>query len=761
MITKPLFKYFVQIILVCNMSLLAIPINNWYVRIGNIEDSKNHIKTIHNNDNFISYENFKFPVDINRGKYVITYKKTVALPKDLDLSDLTIFATPSEYPFVVYINNTQILKCGYPNTDLMSSNFKGVIQNIPRKLVEDRKNVFVVMQTFPEGNSVPEPDISIQNRREGESKAFWQSAFNYSFISGLTFLAFFVFIVYLAMWFGSNRSKMEYLYFSLASICVSVGYTNIVFSAPEFNNIPLQSISRAMYGLASVFLLMLVTAITGLEKKMEKVNVSILILEIICSTAILLQTEKYAVEELFQFYSSFLIFPTLILTMIIFAFNIRKKRDIRKWMVLIGFLILFITVMHDLYYYKSFTLPYFWAIAYGYSFLELSILLVLAGDLWNLFEENKNKAASLKEKNIELGNQADKIKALSKTRESFLNTMAHELRTPLQGLLSSTELLDQENRSIASNLVNDQFQNYLRNINNIIDLSTTDMLSISKGSLRFSPEVSINSLISRINSRYKEYEIFITLEYDAKVPQLLSGDKERYLRILDNILSTGINQFTSGNLVILISYDDKKLVTTLNCSDGLYFSPDLFSHISKNSNVLDHSTLKNVRDLSLSAIYKLISALNGEIKFINDMTLEFSIPLEVVNLSKTERIKGNKILIVEDNKVNQLVIMKILQKAGYEISLAQNGIEGVEAILKEQPNLVIMDVQMPKLDGIKATEQIRSNPEIPKNLPIIALTAHASMQECIDAGMNDYLSKPVNSADLIKKIETYLKHSNS
>lgn len=753
-----MFKYLISVFFFLTLFSVKLysselTINNWEITISKFSENFTELSESEQFKDYKNESDFKMPKDANRGQYIISYRKRFVLPERIDKKDAILLATPSDYPYIISINNEVIIRRGFPNTDYCLSDYKGVYQHIPEHVLALKDTLTIIMQTFPKGNSVPPPNISICNRMLGLNKIFWQSALNYSFISGLTFLAFFVFLIYLALWIGSKNTKMEYLYFSIASLCISIGYWNVVFSIPTIKDLPLWSVSRAMFGLAPTFLLMLITTITNTEKKMEKINTIILISAIIFSAAILIQKEKYSVENIFQIYTSFHVFPTLLLAMGIFAFKVRNEKDIKKWMVLIGFLATFSAAMHDLYFYKTFKLPYFWTIAYGYATLELSILLVLAGDLWDLFEENRKKAFTLKENNKILSIQSAKIEELNRARENFLNNMAHDLRTPLQGLLSSTELLNEKYQDESTSVVNDQFHNYLRNINNIIDFSTFNTLPGVMSLSHFSPYSALESLILQANREFRKFGSEIQLNCKEDFPKIVKGDKERFLRIIDNIFNVGINRYTSGILSIYLYFEDNRVKINLKCKDGLFFSPDLFSHLSTQAEDFDHTTVKDIRDLSLSAIYKITLSLNGSISFKNDSTLKLSFPFEPMNKQERELPVGNRILLVEDNKVNQIVIEKILEKEGYEILIAEDGIEGVESAINDSPDLILMDVQMPRMDGLEATRKIK---EI-KNIPIIALSAHAGMEECLDAGMDDYLSKPVHTVELLKKIENYLK----
>ena len=112
-------------------------------------------------------------------------------------------------------------------------------------------------------------------------------------------------------------------------------------------------------------------------------------------------------------------------------------------------------------------------------------------------------------------------------------------------------------------------------------------------------------------------------------------------------------------------------------------------------------------------------------------------------------------MIVEDNDINRLLVTKILSRQGYNSTVAINGVDAVEQVKKSIPKLILMDIQMPEMDGFAATKLIRESGLDENVLPIIALTAFADMQKCLDAGMNDYLAKPIDTKALFKKIEQY------
>ena len=377
--------------------------------------------------------------------------------------------------------------------------------------------------------------------------------------------------------------------------------------------------------------------------------------------------------------------------------------------------------------------------------------------------------------------------AQSKTKSSFLAVMSHEIRTPLNGILGMTELLWESalNREQFNHLkvIKNSGRSLLNIVNNILDFSKIEAGKMLIEKQSFDLKILCKEIIDNFYVLAQEKDILISLQFDVDVPKYVVSDVNRLRQILLNLIGNALKFTEQGQIVVKVSlpvvdeWDVKKPIIKFEVVDtGIGISKEQQKNLFRSFSQADGSTTRKYggTGLGLSICRRLVELMNGEIGVNSELskgaTFWFTIQTEepssqqlkqAIDESKNDglskntqyadKFKGLNILIAEDNKVNQLVIRKMLAVFGLNCDLVENGKEALAYVKKQHHNLdfVLMDCDMPIMDGYDASKRIREW-EIEKEMcriPIFALTAHAlddHKKASSESGMDAHISKPVS-----------------
>jgi len=386
----------------------------------------------------------------------------------------------------------------------------------------------------------------------------------------------------------------------------------------------------------------------------------------------------------------------------------------------------------------------------------------------------------------------DLAEAASKAKSEFLANMSHEIRTPLNSILGFSQLLCEtklieSDKSSFIETIERNGRALTQLIDDILDLSKVEAGHISLDVVNFTLSNLINDLMQTLKKSASDKGLHLDLQQKTELPINIKSDPVRLRQILLNIVGNAI-KFTHFGVVTIAVGTFKKLGSDelflrFEISDtGIGMSEDAKLRIFKPFAQADSSTTREFggTGLGLALTKKLAIALGGNIELSESRLAEgstFSVwvslgtpsepaqkPSDNVNfiqglqeISVSKPLTGHRILVAEDSPDNQTLINHLLSRAGATVELAENGQEAVELATKSQFDLVIMDLQMPVMDGYAATEELRKKGF---DRPIIALTAHAmtgEREKTKAAGFNDYLTKPVNSTNLLKSLLELLK----
>ncbi len=375
-------------------------------------------------------------------------------------------------------------------------------------------------------------------------------------------------------------------------------------------------------------------------------------------------------------------------------------------------------------------------------------------------------------------------------KSNFLSNMSHEIRTPMNAIIGfSSFLKETELNKIQSEYVsniNVASENLLEIINDILDISKIEAGMMQIENAVFDFNALLKNIYSLMKDKCLKKNLAFSINTDQLIPQYLVGDSTRLSQVIINLVANAI-KFTSKGFVNirvdLVKSDLNKVLLKFEVSDsGIGIAPGNLKSIFDRFKQESSDTSRNYggTGLGLSIVKDLITMMNGEINIDSEpgkgSEFKVAIPFEKCSkkqikefqkkLKETESIKSNEIgklhvLLVEDNKMNQRYCSILLSEFGYTCTIANSGIEAIQKLKEEKFDLIIMDLQMPEMDGYETSIILRV--ELKIETPIIALTANALPEEklkCLKCGMNDYLAKPFKPNQLNKKIIALFKSSS-
>jgi two-component system, sensor histidine kinase len=388
-----------------------------------------------------------------------------------------------------------------------------------------------------------------------------------------------------------------------------------------------------------------------------------------------------------------------------------------------------------------------------------------------------------KQLEFELTVAREQAEQSTRSKEVFLANMSHEIRTPMNAILGMSNQLAKttltKRQQFFLDTINSASENLLVIINDILDLSKIEAGKLSLEQIAFEPREVIKRAIQVLIHKAEEKGLVLSNSYfDDKASHVLLGDPYRLNQVLLNVLNNAIKFTEKGKVDIRLTVvNEARLSQTIRIDvedTGIGMDENFKNTLFEKFSQEEASVTRQFggTGLGMSICKELIELMDGEILVESKKGLGTTISF-VVNFPKGEvedlpskeafvadesMLSGKKILVVDDNEINRLVATTILGNYGAETVEAGNGAESVEYLKTAMVDLVLMDIQMPVMNGFDAAKAIRN--EISKTLPVIALTANAikgDNQKCLDAGMNDYIAKPFKEEDLLKMIAGMLK----
>jgi PAS domain S-box-containing protein len=392
-----------------------------------------------------------------------------------------------------------------------------------------------------------------------------------------------------------------------------------------------------------------------------------------------------------------------------------------------------------------------------------------------MYDQELTEAKDTAERTAAVANNA----VLSK--QQFLSNMSHEIRTPMNSIIGFTKVLMKtdltEKQKEFLEAIKTSGDTLIVLINDILDLAKVDSGKMIFINSPFKIKESINTILHLFEARIQEMNLGLVREYDSKIPEIVSGDSIRLHQILINLLSNAIKFTSKGKIslsVDLLHEDQDKVTLEIKVTDTGIGIPEnkittIFENFEQASPVT--SSLYGGTGLGLAIVKQLVEKQGGTISVNSrvgqgstfSFTLSFQKTNEEVLLDNEEgpydtKIQPLKVLVAEDVKLNQLLIRTILDDFKFDWDIADNGKIAIEKLQAKSYDIILMDLQMPIMNGFETTEYIRN--EMKLQIPILALTADVTTVDvamCKAVGMNDYISKPIDEKLLYSKILDLIK----
>ncbi|WP_051929409.1 response regulator [Flavobacterium sp. 83] len=368
-----------------------------------------------------------------------------------------------------------------------------------------------------------------------------------------------------------------------------------------------------------------------------------------------------------------------------------------------------------------------------------------------------------------------------KAKQQFLSNMSHEIRTPMNAIIGFTKVLiktpltDKQNEYFNAIKVSGDALIVL--IDDILDLAKVDAGKMTFEQTPFKIATSLSTMLHLFETKIQEKNLQLVKNYDSKIPEVLVGDPVRLHQIILNLVSNALKFTSKGQITVsvdLIHEDNETVIIKFAVTDtGIGIDQEKITTIFENFQqaTSDTSRLYGGTGLGLAIVKQLVETQGGSIqvksKIDQGSTFSFTLSFKKTKATAESKIIATKldtkirnisVLVVEDIALNQLLMKTLLDDFGFERDIAENGKIAIEMLQKKSYDIILMDLQMPIMNGFEATDYIRNT--MNSKIPIIALTADVTtidLAKCKAVGMNDYIAKPIDEKVLYSKIVGLVK----
>jgi len=409
-----------------------------------------------------------------------------------------------------------------------------------------------------------------------------------------------------------------------------------------------------------------------------------------------------------------------------------------------------------------------------------------AKDLENLNRSLTSEIEYVKNIEEELKKARDDAERMSRTKGEFLANMSHEIRTPMNGVIGTLQLLEDtklnETQREYVEIAYKSADSLMSILNDILDLSKIEAGQLEFEAIPFDLREVVNDVVVLHSLKAEQMGIYLNSNVDEAVPRNVIGDPTRMRQVMVNLISNAIKFTSEGGVSVHIKLklkDEKDALIRVEVMDtGIGIPKSKHQKLFVAFSQADGSTTRKYggSGLGLTIVRQLVEMMKGNLGVDSEVgkgsKFWFVIPLGIARDDEISEMPAivakpvvltGKVLLVEDNPINQMVAKKMLEKTGLVSVLAENGKEALERLEQEEFDAVLMDCQMPEMDGFEATRLWREQEQMLSNgrLPIIAMTANVMQgdrERCLASGMDDYLGKPVRQAELGSVLQRWIKN---
>lgn len=408
--------------------------------------------------------------------------------------------------------------------------------------------------------------------------------------------------------------------------------------------------------------------------------------------------------------------------------------------------------------------------------------------LYSDITDIKNRSlehARLAERNAQfaeaLQKARDEAERANKVKSAFLATMSHEIRTPLNSILGTLGLIRDDIKEGEPRYMIDtalkSAEALLSLLNDILDFSKIEAGKLELEETSFAVRDLAVSTVDIMRRQADQKNLELKLEISANAPEWMCGDAGRIRQILLNLTSNAIKFTTTGSVTLAIARGEGMVRFSVT-DTGVGIAPRDVPLLFRDFSQLDSGHRHEGTGLGLAICQRLVQAMGGDIGVSSDVghgsVFWFSIPLKNADIICAEArpalnskgqidLTGIRALVVEDNATNQMIALNYLRKAGCVTDVASDGLEALAALASFPYDVVLMDMSMPNCDGVEATKYMRASENaMVRDVPVIAMTAHAMPEHrkaCLEAGMQDFLNKPIIRDQMLATVQRWAKKS--
>ncbi len=421
--------------------------------------------------------------------------------------------------------------------------------------------------------------------------------------------------------------------------------------------------------------------------------------------------------------------------------------------------------------------------ALQFSTVLIALVLISAAVLfWYIINTIRRQNILINDLNI----SEKKEKKAAQVKENFMANMSHEIRTPLNAILGFTHLLqrnklDNETKEYLQT-IDKSGENLLNIINDILDFSKIEAGMMRIEAAPFSIRALLHSVEALFKLKIKEKELQLSISIDESLPDMLEGDATRLTQILVNLIGNSLKFTHRGTITVQVGncgkINDGIIADIVVADTGIGIEKEKINAVFERFEQADDAVTRKFggTGLGLSIVKDLVMLQHGTINAESELgkgtSIFIKIPYKIALVESLNNIQAesnipiltnfnnSRILVAEDNEINQTLIKHLFKEWQIEFDLVTNGKEVVEmlTLYPQKYNLILMDIQMPIMDGYRASQEIRN--ELKLTIPIVAITAHAlagEREKCFGYGMNEYISKPINEQQLYNLISQFIQ----